>query len=786
MVGPIAVWLATVCLLAAAMVNAASNVVQLRYDAAGNIVAIERVDAAAITLTGIAPLAGSVGTLVTITGTGFGPTLAGNSVAFNGVAATVVAASTTTLTVAVPAGANTGRVAVTFAGNTATSGQDFVVTTTVVPPGGVAAADILATIRLGTDGPPQSIGLFATNKYGLMLFEGAAGAWLSLHVGNFTVNPAGAGISYTIYKPDNTTLTNGTLTANNLSIHVPALPVTGTYSLLLRTGIAQVSLDAKVESNAFLLTDGATLAVARNVGQTTRALIAATAGDQKALMVSGLVTAPAGNNLDITIALPNGSTFRKANAAGLGLTSPLPPFTVTGTHSVLFAPFVPVTQQTFKVGLVGGVAIPADGAAADVVIANPGQGARLTFAGIAGENLGLGVSGVALSPAAVTTTNLSVYKPDATLFVSFPCSVDGSRCAANLENLPVAGTYSIIVQPVNGATGTQRLWLSHDVTATLAGDAPSSVALSRPGQNARLTFAGTAGSLIALQVRGVTTNPPGQGIFVLLNRPDQTFSVYTHLTGAGQTLVAPPLPVTGTYTVFLEPENAAKGAATATMEVLLDPGRNLVIDGPAQDTAIGVTGGSARFLFAGTAGQNLGLGIGNLALTPRADATVYVYKPDGVQLTAITCAANSGGCGVNLGNLPTTGIYGIVVRPAADATGGFSVTLSSDLGGTLVVGGPALGVSLDRPGRNSRVTFAGTAGQTLRLSWSGVAIAGAPGNAVVSVSPSNGPVFAIALLGNGTSGSYDIPALSATGSYTIFVDPPAGATLNATLQIVAR
>ena len=56
-----------------------------------------------------------------------------------------------------------------------------------------------------------------------------------------------------------------------------------------------------------------------------------------------------------------------------------------------------------------------------------------------------------------------------------------------------------------------------------------------------------------------------------------------------------------------------------------------------------------------------------------------IYKPDGAQLAAYTCAANSGGCGANLGNLPATGTYGIVVRPATGATGGFGATLSSDL-----------------------------------------------------------------------------------------------------------
>jgi hypothetical protein len=221
------------------------------------------------------------------------------------------------------------------------------------------------------------------------------------------------------------------------------------------------------------------------------------------------------------------------------------------------------------------------------------------------------------------------------------------------------------------------------------------------------------------------------------------------------------------------------------MEVLLDPGQNLAVDGPTSDAAIAVPGGSARFTFAGTAGQNLGLGVSNLALNPKVDATVSVYGPNGVELTFYTCAASAGGCASNIA-LQATGTYGIVVRPFSGATGGFGVTLSSDFGGSLVVGGPALPVPLEQPGRNARLSFAGTAGQTLRLVWSVAAISGPSGKATAYVSTPSGSALGSTSIFNGSAGSYDIPALPATGNYTLFIDPVAGATLNATFTLVAR
>ena len=640
----------------ATAVDAASNVVRYTYDVVGNIVAIERVNPAPIAIADFAPASGVSGSAVTISGNGFSPTTAGNGVTFNGVAAVVVTATTTTLAVTVPAGASTGRIAVTAGGNTATSALDFIVsppgaptiagfapaagaasaTVTVtgtnfmpatgatsvklnqssasvsavtatqlvfavpaatgsgrirvttsagsavsagdfiVPPTTIVAADVVASTRLVANGAAQSIGIFAARKFGVILFDGNAGDWLSLQLGNFTINPAGGAIAYTIYRPDNTQLASGTLSATALSIHVPPLPAAGTYAVLLRTGSAQVSLDARLESDRVVPADGTTLGVARSAGQTTRALVAAVAGEQKALMISGMTIAPVGTGLDFAIALPNGSMFRKGTAFGLGTTSQLPPFTTTGTHPVLLTPATVATQSAFQVGLLAGIPLSVDGAYFDLGIANPGEGGRINFAGTAGENLGLGINGVVLSPTSAANVSFSVYKPDATLLTAGRCFTDGTECAANLAKLPVTGNYSVIVQPANGATGTMRMWLSHDVTGTLASGTPYALSLARPGQNARLTFSGAASASIAVQIRGIATTPvAGQGILAVVNKPDGSLLAYSHVTGSAGTLVLPPLPVAGTYTVLLEPEPMGKGASRAQMEVLLDTGQSI-------------------------------------------------------------------------------------------------------------------------------------------------------------------------------------------------------------------
>jgi IPT/TIG domain len=81
----------------------------------------------------ISPNSGPANASVTITGADFDPTASSNTVKFNGVAATVTSASSTSLVVTAPAGGSTGAVTVSTAGGMAT-GPVFTYQAAVVPP----------------------------------------------------------------------------------------------------------------------------------------------------------------------------------------------------------------------------------------------------------------------------------------------------------------------------------------------------------------------------------------------------------------------------------------------------------------------------------------------------------------------------------------------------------------------------------------------------------------------------------------------------------------------------
>jgi sugar lactone lactonase YvrE len=144
--------------------------------------------AAAPTLTGFSPTSGAIGTVVTLTGTNFSTILLDNIVKFNGTAATVSAATTTSLTVEVPAGAGTGKISVEVDNQIATSSNDFTVLapltlTSFSPTTGTAGTVVTLT---GTNFSPTSAGNTVKFNGTIATVSAAAATTLTVEV------PAGA------------------------------------------------------------------------------------------------------------------------------------------------------------------------------------------------------------------------------------------------------------------------------------------------------------------------------------------------------------------------------------------------------------------------------------------------------------------------------------------------------------------------------------------------------------------------------------------------------------------
>lgn len=136
-----------------AVVDQDGNTAVYVYDAVGNILSIERVDAASVpgrvAITAVVPLKGKVGTVVSILGKGFGAGAGQNAVSFNGASATVTSAEANRLVTTVPAAATSGLITVTTVTGAATSPRPFrIVGTLAVTP---------ATVNLGVRATQQFV-----------------------------------------------------------------------------------------------------------------------------------------------------------------------------------------------------------------------------------------------------------------------------------------------------------------------------------------------------------------------------------------------------------------------------------------------------------------------------------------------------------------------------------------------------------------------------------------------------------------------------------------------------
>jgi YD repeat-containing protein len=136
------------------------NIATYSYDAVGNLLSIARttISSGSLAVLGFSPQSGPVGQTVTTEGQAFSPVPSANNVQFNGTAAAVSAATTTSLTVTVPGEATTGPLSVTVNGSTSSSSSPFTVKPTSLLL--ISLTPQSATVGLGQALQLQAIGKF--------------------------------------------------------------------------------------------------------------------------------------------------------------------------------------------------------------------------------------------------------------------------------------------------------------------------------------------------------------------------------------------------------------------------------------------------------------------------------------------------------------------------------------------------------------------------------------------------------------------------------------------------
>ena len=421
--------------------------------------------------------------------------------------------------------------------------------------------------------------------------------------------------------------------------------------------------------------------------------------------------------------------------------------------------------------------LTAGGSAVTVTTDTPGQNGVRTFSGTAGHRISLlgtnGLTGQVFG----CDVNVSVLNPDKTVLAPATCMEDSGYI--DVVTLPSTGTYTIKVDPVDVATGSVTLTL-YDVPADLSGSIPAdgsstTVTTMAPGQNARLTFSGTTGDRISL--RG-TNGMTGQVAFVCdvtvtILKPDSTQLVSPTCMEQSGFIDVTTLPSTGTYTILVDPNTLATGSLTLALNsVPADYSGTITATtgGSSVTVTTSVSGQNGALTFSGTAGQRISLQ-GTNGMTGQVafacDVNVSILKPDGSTLASPTCMEGSGF--IDAIALPVTGTYTIRVDPAEIAYGSVALTLydvSSDVSGSVTVGGSSLTLTTMVPGQNAQATFSGTASQqaTVHLTGSGM------GWVTVTLFKPDG-TYLTSTTAFWSDFNLSTQTLPTTGTYTIVIDP---------------
>ncbi len=381
--------------------------------------------------------------------------------------------------------------------------------------------------------------------------------------------------------------------------------------------------------------------------------------------------------------LARAATHVPATAKSSNMTSAVDPLSRDRLPVLLASPFqhLRVQDSVKPRSLAAAVAdvhtsTTVNGAAVTVSMTSSGDNAYLTFSGATGEHLGVGVTGVTIGSGTCSVT-VRVLKPDGTNLSTLADCFGPSGGEMDVATLPVNGTYTLFVDPQGTNTGSATLTLSDDVAdATNPGGLSPTLALSRVGQNGRVTFSGAAGEHLGVGVTGVTIGSGTCSVTVRVLKPDGTnLSTLADCFGpSGGEMDVATLPVNGTYTLLVDPQGTTTGSATLTVSD--DLATQIVAGGAAQTIALNRVGQNGRATFLGASGQNLSLSMSAVTIgSGICSVTARVLKPDGTNLSVqADCFGPSGGS-ANIATLPVDGTYIIFVDPQGTSTGSATLTL---------------------------------------------------------------------------------------------------------------
>jgi len=573
------------------------------------------------------------------------------------------------------------------------------------------------------------------------------------------------------------------------------LPSTGTYQVIVDPPANVTFSGTLTLSNPVytLLTPGTPFALnITRAGQHGAPAFTGTAGQPATLRLAIASTTPANQNVTMELWGPTGLVGSATGSSSTdGATINVASLPANGGYAVIVtAKHGATASMTLTLNPAMDLAI--DGSPLAVSTSTAGYDKRVLFSGKAGQQIGVGFTGLTYTPSSGSATSVSVYAPNGSLVSGSPgtsClpSNPNSGCSnAGVINLPSTGTYQVVVHPPSNVTFSGTLTLSNPVYSVLTSGTPFALNITRAGQNGAFNFTGTAGQPVTLRLGVASTAPAGQNVIMDVWGPGGLVTTMTGSTGTdGATYYTASLP-SGGYGIIVSPRYSATGSFT----VAFNPPMDLAVDAASSSISTVNAGTIKRFLVTVGSNERIGIGTTNHVHTPSsgANTTLAILAPSGSTVSSVSCS--TGGlarCETSFNTVTggPAGPYTVAVTPPAGVNFGATITLSRHLAGSLTIGGGAVPVSIQRDGQDAWFTFSGTSGQLLRLTVTGVSTT--PSGQIVSVHIMR-PNFSVLASNNvsGASATFDIPALDATGTFAVYITPVAGAQADMNIAIDPR
>jgi subtilisin family serine protease len=436
-------------------------------------------------------------------------------------------------------------------------------------------------------GPAVTVTTHSSGENAWLFFDGEAGRRISLRLSGVTIGSSPCcSTKVSITKPDGTSIAPELLLGTNGGFFdTRTLPSTGSYRILVdpqgpATGSMTLTLyDVPPDVSGSISAGGApvTVSVGPVPGQNATLTFEGVSGRRVSLRL-GNVTIGTSTccSARVSILKPDGSTLvfptPVGTSGGFLDTRTLP---ASGTYTILVDPQAAdlgsMTLTLYDVPPDVSASITPGGPPASISIGPvPGQNALVSFNGTLGQRIALGMSQVSIGTSSCCSARVSILKPDgSTLVYATPVGTSGGFL--DTRSLPATGLYTILVDPQGTDLGSITLTL-HDVPADLSGSIaiggpPVSLSLAPiPGQNAALAFNGTAGQRVSLRLSNVTIgNTSCCGARISMLKPDGTNVVPPILVGTFGATITATLPVTGSYSIGVDPQGAYTGGITLAL-----------------------------------------------------------------------------------------------------------------------------------------------------------------------------------------------------------------------------